>query len=388
MAKLDMILFGYRSVRVSPDDVTKLSNMLLKLGINADISTDGEVLIRESDILKFISFAKGRIRYTITETKGLFGFFKQRKKRYGAFAALFLVLVLNFILSDFVWDIRISGNENIADYSVLEALEKSGFEVGSSWRKVDKNSVELNLLSENSDISWISINRRGTVAYIEIAESENIGKNTSMESQYCNVVADRDAVIEEITVKSGTAQVKSGDVVKAGDILISGVVESESGVFFCHAEGEVKGRESLIVSAEIPEKEMQKIYKKDSVAEIKLNIFKFSINIFKNYGNQAENCDIINETKEYVLFDKYKLPFSVSKTYVRNYTEKEITHTEEEMTVLARKMLTGKINTVFKDSDILKMKTYGNFIEGKYVMTSEIVYSTDIGKESTIEIKR
>ena len=38
---------------------------------------------------------------------------------------------------------------------------------------------------------------------------------------FSNIVADRDGIIEEITVKKGYATVKPGDVVKKGDILIS-----------------------------------------------------------------------------------------------------------------------------------------------------------------------
>ena len=387
MARLDMLIFGYRRVTVAESDVAKLSNILLKLGINADLSSN-EVLIRESDMGKFISYAKGRIRYTSGETKGLFGFVKRRRKRFGAYIAIFLVIILNILLSGFVWDVRINGNEGVSDLQITEALHKSGFEVGSSWRKTDKNKVELELLSEYPDISWISINRRGTVAYVEVAESENLGKNEEIKSYYCNVIADRDAVIDDITVKKGIAQVKAGDVVRKGDILISGIIESERGVEFCHAEGDIKGSELTTVTVETYEKEMVKSYKKASLCEVKLNIFKFSINIFKNYGNRTENCDIINETKDYVLFDRYKLPFSVSKTYAKTYVEEEITHSEEEMTVLARQVLNEKINSAFKNADILKMKTYGGFKSGRYILTSEIVYSADIGKESRIEIKK
>ena len=53
-----------------------------------------------------------------------------------------------------------------------------------------------------------------------------------------HIVAARDGIVAELTVKSGTAMVRPGDVVKKGDILIGGVIDvvgDDGGVVAKHA---------------------------------------------------------------------------------------------------------------------------------------------------------
>ena len=56
------------------------------------------------------------------------------------------------------------------------------------------------------------------------------------------------------------------------------------------------------------------------------------------------------------------------------------------MTEVAKRQLDDKIYSMFRDSDVIKLKTEGSFSNGVYRITARVVYSTDIGKESAIEI--
>ncbi len=386
MVRLDAFIFGYRRVKVAREDIDKLANILLKLGINADISYDGEVILRERDVGAFLPLAKRKLHFTIGELSGIPGYLCRYSRRYGIIAALLIVLVLNVILSELVWDIRIDGNERISDTEVTELLRESGFEIGDVWRAEDKNRIEAHLLSKCPDIAWLSINRRGTVAYVQISESENVGRDDGEEEfTYCNVIADRDAVIEEITVKRGIAAVKAGDVVKKGDLLISGVIENERGVTLCHAEGSVRGVSLERLTAQTPREDVIRVYDERKLCEIRLNIFKFSINIFKNYRNHKSDCDIIENEKEYTLFGKASLPFSVTRFYARHYSDVPVTRTDTEMAQLAADRLGEITESFLRNADVIKLKTYGRFDADTYVMTSEVVYCTEIGEESVIE---
>ena len=80
-----------------------------------------------------------------------------------------LVLLLSQSL---VWDIRPSGNENIASYDIKSRLESCGFSVGDLWHKKSLSEVENEFLKLYDDVSWININRRGTVAYVSVIEKE------------------------------------------------------------------------------------------------------------------------------------------------------------------------------------------------------------------------
>ena len=240
MARLDEFIFGYYKGRVSADDSCKLANLMLKHGICSSIDPTGKFSLSQKDLSRFLSGSRGKIRYDIGSPRGIYGFIRQNRQRYGLFISLILTLILAVISSGLVWDVRISGNERLPDYVIENALSNVGFGVGTSWRSIDKNVIESELLIEREDIAWISVNRRGTVAYVEVIESENVGNREDAGPLYSNIVADRDGVVEEITVQSGVANVKIGDVVKKGDVLISGVVENESGTAFCRAQGYVR----------------------------------------------------------------------------------------------------------------------------------------------------
>ena len=386
MARLDEYIFGYRLCRVEPRDAPRLVNALLKLGICSTVSPLGEFTVREKDRRKFTAYARSRVRYEMSQPLGLYGFIERSKHRYGAFLALCFLTLVIVLSGRLVWDVRIEGNDRLSEYAVEDALSKAGFHVGAPWRSIDKKKIETGILANNPDIAWISLNRRGTVAYVRIIESENVGVVEVPAPLYSNIVADRDGVIEQITVNSGEAVVKAGDVVRAGDVLISGVVESEGGVHFCRASGEVRAQAVGEVCATATRNETEKAVLKHRIAQIRVVLFNFSINIFKNYGNCENTCDIIEETREFALFDRYRLPITLRTTYAVEYSETERIRTDAEMIEAAKRELDAMIYASFKNADVIKLRTDGELTDGSYVMRTRVVYVTDIGKESAIEI--
>ena len=386
MARLDEYIFGYNRVRVAKKDIPVIANALLKLGICSTVSSDGEFILRHKDKARFLSYAGALAHFDPGPTLGLRGFLIGVSHRYGMLLGLLASILIFIFSSGLVWDVRISGNDRLSEYKLEQILDNSGLSVGTSWRKLDKNDLESSILSQNPDVAWIAVNRRGTVAYVEIIESENVGISEPQLPLYSNVIAECDGVIEEITVKSGSAVVKVGDVVKAGDVLISGVIDTERGTQLCRAEGIVRALSAIDVSTEVKEQSVERIVTGHKIAQIKISLFNFSINIFKNYRNSVSDCDIIEEIRKFALFDKYKLPVKLIVNYRREYTEQEKTLTSDEMTSAARRELEGKIYSMFKDADVVKLRTSGEFSGGVYRLVSRVVYSTDIGKESAIEI--
>lgn len=97
-------------------------------------------------------------------------------------------------------------------------------------------------------------------------------------------------------------------------------------------------------------------------------------------------CDIIEEKRDFVLFDKYNLPIRIEKVYVCEYSQEDRKCTEDEMIAAAKRQLDGKIYTMFNDADVIKLRTRGEMKDGVFCLTSRVVYSAEIGKESAIEI--
>ena len=386
MARFDEYILGFHNGKVASEDTCKLINTCLKIGICSDISADGEFSVRRKDRAELVAKAKPSFRLELSPPLGLFGSILRFRYCYGAILALVLTVLLFAFSSSRVWDVRVEGNERLTDRAVEEYLSAHGFRSGTLWRSVDKNKLENAILSDNSDIAWISVNRRGTVAYVRIAESENVGIQKEQGPSYSNIVAECDGVIEQIVVESGAAAVKVGDVVRAGEVLISGVVENEKGVSFCRAQGSVKASCVTDLSAEASEKATVKELTGHKLRHIRLFIFDFSINIFKNYGNSGNGCDIIKENRSFALFNRFRLPLRIEKIYTAEYEEREYVRSGDEMIDVAKRQLDDKIYTMFRDADVLKLKTEGSFSDGVYRITARVVYSTDIGKESAIEI--
>ena len=77
-------------------------------------------------------------------------------------------------------------------------------------------------------------------------------------------------------------------MVKKGDILISGVLDSKSeGVRFVRADGIVKAYVKKNIYIKLPMKETVKHYTGVLYRDINIKFFSKNINIFKKYRNQT-----------------------------------------------------------------------------------------------------
>jgi len=379
--KADRLILGYRLIKCEDGFAGKAVSLLLGGGIIADVSSEGVITVRERDLSCAVSLLSGRVRFTVGPPLGALGRLRRIECKAGiAIGALFSVIIA-VLLSLLVWDVRVEGNVSIPDSEIIRMLEEEGFGVGTLWHRADRSDIENGVLKENGNISWINVNRRGTVAYVRVAESENGAEGGEAEKGgYANIVATRDCIIEEITVTRGTALVKRGDVVREGEILIEGLLPEESGGGFCYAEGTVTGRatESLGVNVERSFTEMT--VKKERLFGFSLEIFNFPINILKKYGNSDEVYDIIKEIRTYALFGGARLPVSLTLEYERVYSGKEVQRTDTELTAIARQRMNALLAKSLAASDLIGIKSEGRFTDDGYSMTSRVVFLCEVGE--------
>ncbi len=388
MAKIDFFIFGYRKLKIDPADLSLVTGILIRASIPSVINNDGTITVRERDFEKIDGLISGRIGFTYSDAKGIYGFLSGISNRGTLlFAAAISSLVLIF-LSSLVWDIRVDGNEKITDSEVILALKQCGFEIGDFWINTDTEKIESALLNTNENISWVNINRRGTVAYIKVIEKEE--KKEELEETkngYANIVAASDCVIEEITVKSGIPAVKAGDVVKAGDILVIGSLPEEAGGGFCRAEASVIGRVSDSVSVSVDRISEISTYTERKLYSRTVKIFNFSLNIFKLYGNLTDECVIIDDEITYSLFDSYKLPICISSTYVLEERLEKVTYTDEELVNIASSRLSSLMASRLLDSDLIRVKTEGYFTDSGYFICSDMLFLSDVGAEVEFDVE-
>ncbi len=183
---------------------------------------------------------KSGMRVMCVEKRGLPFFIRQNKKRAGLFVGIAASLIAVFMLSQFTWSISVVGNTTLENEYILEIFEKYGIKVGT---KITKEEIEYAVdmaMKEIETLSWAAVNKKGSVAVIEVREKTQAPQMYDA-SKPTNLVASEDGVVLSVDVLYGKEEVKPGSAVTKGDLLIGGVVTHRDGTeSLIHADGYVK----------------------------------------------------------------------------------------------------------------------------------------------------
>ena len=382
MARIDGILFGYRIFRVNKESEDILINALVFLGISSKIKSDASCEVRLNDAKRLREHLKGKIDFSESEVLGIPGLMLKNRKRYATFLGIVISVFCLFYSSGAVWDVRFSECEGIDTLKITEELNTLGLKEGKRWSKLDLGEIETRLLSSSDEVSWVGINRRGTVAYVTLRNK--VDKIDRDNISYCNIVASCDGIVEEISVKRGVASVKKGDLVKRGDLLISGVIPNELGGGLTKAEGTVIVRASKEFYEFVPKINEYKVYTNDKTSSISYEILDFSIKILKNSRNLQPSCDIIEYKKIFYLFGRYKLPIARRVTVEHSYVTNTYELPPDEIALACGERLRMKVANELAGAEILGIRTYGSFLDEGYEMRARVSYLCDASEVKPI----
>ncbi len=91
----------------------------------------------------------------IASKKGIPFIFNRYKKRK-IFAMLFLSIVSAIIiLSNFIWNIEITGTEKIDKNELINFVQKEGLTIGKRKSKIDIKNIIDKIRLERKDIAWV-----------------------------------------------------------------------------------------------------------------------------------------------------------------------------------------------------------------------------------------
>ena len=167
---------------------------------------------------------KTRTKVVILERHGL-PFILHRYRNRKLFAAGAVAgAVLLYVMSLFIWNIHIEGNYSLSDPVVLGYLENIGIVHGMKKKDVHGEQIEEMLREYFPEITWAAARISGTRLLISVKENEALSQIPEKQETPCDVVASKDGIISSIVVRQGIAQVKAGDTVKEGQVLISGEI--------------------------------------------------------------------------------------------------------------------------------------------------------------------
>lgn len=129
-----------------------------------------------------------KCRVKIKNKKGLPFIFDKYKKRKIFFIFLFILTVSIISLSNFVWNIDVSGNVNISKEEIVKSLEQEGLKVGKLKGKINTKEIISKMRLERNDLAWIGIELKGTNAIVKIVEADKKPEIIN-EEDYCNIVS-------------------------------------------------------------------------------------------------------------------------------------------------------------------------------------------------------
>lgn len=383
-------ILGYLRIEVEGYFIEKLINLssnksILLWNSKREKSTLLYTNISIKDYRKIVKIAKKtKCRVKIKEKKGLPFIFNKYRKRKIFFLSLCLIVVGIVILSNFIWNIELTGNTNISKEELIAVLEQEGLKVGTAKNKINTKEIVSKVRLDRNDLAWIGIELKGTNALVKVVEADK-KPDIIKEEEYCNIVATKPGVIVKTNAINGTSLVKQGDTVNKGTILIAGWLEGKyTGTRYVHANGEIIAK---VWYEEKQKVELNQVISKEngnSENKYSVKINNFQINFYKTLS-KFKKYDTIGETKKIKIFSDFYLPIEITKITNKELIEERLTYSKEEAKQIAVEKAKKLLDEKVEDKEKL-VNTYINYNETEEYIEAQVIYEVleEIGTKEKI----
>ena len=301
-------------------------------------------------------------------------FYIMRHKKRPLFPLLFICMVIGiYIYHLYIWQIEIIGEFTFPIEEMREELAKENIKVGVRKDSLNVEYIKNNMYMKRHDIAWIGIHFKGTKCTVEIIEAVIKKEEDDIEKVPCNIVADKSGMIMSINTLEGSPLVKSGDVVKEGDILISGVITSDwAPNRYVNAKGEI------VIKTWYTNKKVISL-EKDIVSYTgrKHNIYSLGIENYQinlgNSGTKFEKYDTIMQSGELNILGRWKIPIAFSQITEREIDVDTVKYTKKQAIEMAKNEVENAINNKIK-SDVQVIKKDIKAVQGEMGITVIVTY--------------
>ena len=275
--------------------------------------------------------------------------------------------------------------ERIDEKDIIESCRQRGLAPGKLKNGLDLYAIGEELLLEYDDISWISIDMKGTGVTVNIVETipetEYVERERPME-----VVASSGGVIESVAVSAGTALVKEGDEVKEGDVLISCSValrdgEEIKGEKYVAASGEVRALQRYELEGRAALVYNEKVFTEKTKKDYSVNIGENNINVFS--PPDMDGYDMLSSDSLVFKIGDYILPFGITETvYAKTETQRR-QRTVGEALEAAGKRLDDKLTALLAETggELREFSSAESVSGNEAVITGEALISVRIDEQ-------
>lgn len=388
LTSLIRLIIGYVTFSAAGELPERFLNQMQKKGIHPySVVRCGEnkfiISVKRSDFQKLPPLADAvSVEICIIEKRGLPFLIYRYRHRIGLPVGAVLFLIAVYFMSSRIWTITVLGNGEISKAEIISALNTAGLSVGSKISKLNLRSIREQARLSLDNVSYLELNISGTNAIVSVA-AENKAPDISEKSP-CNLVAERDGVIEKMEVESGIPAVTVGQTVLKGQLLVSGIENSTSQGMFLHtAKARVLASYPKSISVSVPFEKTVYSRTGGKFTKITLNFFNFSFKFPFWGGKEYAFYDKINKIKVLRLSGK-EMPVSITQTVCYEKIRKTETLSDEECKQAALMMLEAAEESEFADMSVKARSVNITKTDNGYTAVGSYTVISDITKESAI----
>ena len=325
---------------------------------------------------------------TVVRTEGAPEVWRQYRRRYVLLAAAGLLMLMMALGSTHIWAFQVTGNDTVPTETILRTLEKYGVALGARSR-IRQEELRNHVLLELPDVVWLTVNMRGCTAHVQVVERQR-PPHLYTDGEITNVVAARDGLVTSVQALDGEAQVMAGSTVTAGQVLISGVVDSDRrGYRLLHGMGQVWARTWYELSVSVPRTVREKGEETEAVTHLAVDVGRNRIKIYGKGSMTGPDCD------KMTLYHQARLPFGltlpvtlVTERTVR-YAAEETERSPEEARAEGEAQLMAQLRTVLaqRDGNLLHHRFDAVRQGTRLVVTLHAECEEQIGVSSPLDIQ-
>ena len=381
--KIWNFLCGYVKIDMSGFSVERLINQAVAAGIifwdvqRAQAAISVKVSRRDYGRLLQIAERTGT-RLKVVQHVGLPTIFSRFRKRVALLLGCIIFVTGLVLLTSFIWEIEISGTDRLNEDELLEFLAENGFDIGTFRHGIAYRDVESLLMAQFPDIAWVSLVINGTAAHISLVETiprpEIIDLSTP-----ADIVAAKDGIIVEMATSLGTPMFVPGDVVRAGEVLVSGRltigVEGEAISYeYVRARSEIWARMHYSINFDIPLVFYEKSFtgRAQAVYSIMIGSREFTL---PHRRHNFIYYEPVTGHSQLRLGQNYPLPLTYAETHSFELVRHLRRRTVEEAIAIGEELVRLRIAEELPESAQIITREI-SFAEGEHTVTIEVFLVT------------
>lgn len=333
---------------------------------------------------------KAKTSLTVTGRYGLPFFLHHNRKRKLLALGICSFFLMLYTLSFFIWDISFEGNFRFTDEMLLHYMETLPVSCGMKKSEISCEDLEGEIRNHFTEITWVSAEIRGTRLIVRVKENEALLAPEVKDNTPCDLAAAKDGTIVKTITRSGFCQVKAGDQVTAGQLLVSGTIpiydDSETLInsHQVRSDAEIYAETAYQYEKTIPVSYTKKARTGKIRNGIFIKIFDHSFYFLMPSGGDR-SWEFFMEQRQLKLFRNFYLPVYGAVVTAHEYVPYEKVYTDEEIRKIAddyeteyMEKLHEKGVQILGNDDRIERNESGIKIRGTMTVVEDIASSVPI----------